>query len=147
MDAFWGEATHAFLQNAGFSNRLIVNEHRGPPRTFNFRGSNKAAWIARIVDDIKNGLNVAVVSLSTEVIHEVVAAVQLQDADTPILVHTSKTDDAVKLMLVKVNELWVRYRLVAFSPTIEVSYELMSFSKKLRQNDLRTIRSMPSCTN
>jgi hypothetical protein len=70
MDAFWGQATHDFLRNEGLSNQLIVNDYKPAPRTFSFT-NDVPAWQNRIMDDLANGLNVVLVSLSTDRIAKV----------------------------------------------------------------------------
>ena len=44
MDAFWGAATHEFLAKVEVPNQLIVNQRRGPSRTFAFTNM-QAAWL------------------------------------------------------------------------------------------------------
>lgn len=124
MDAFWGAATHEFLEELQLSNQLVINAHRPPPRTFSFTNDGDW-WQQRIVDDLKAGVNVVLASMSTERIFRVKDALLstgvLQEKD--ILMHTSKTDDAIKASLVNVDALWSNYRFVAYSPTISAGVD------------------------
>jgi hypothetical protein len=69
LDAFWGNATADFLSAGGIANRLVINQHKAPPRTFEFTNHNEA-WRARILDDLSEGRNVVVASLSTEMLYK-----------------------------------------------------------------------------
>jgi hypothetical protein len=120
MDAFWGDATHEFLREAGVENRVVRNLRRpDPQRVFKFSNDNPG-WRAAIADDLAEGHNVVVCSLSSEMIERLRAWLLAADAIEPgdLLVHSSKTGDEVKRQLADVNALWTRYRLVMFSPTI-----------------------------
>jgi hypothetical protein len=118
MDATWGDATWTLLRDAGISNTLIVNDHPPvAPRTFAFTNDD-AAWTDHIMDDLSAGLNVVVVSLSSERAMALHAnAVAALGADR-VLLHTSKSSDATKALLANVDALWVRYQMVIYSPTI-----------------------------
>jgi hypothetical protein len=126
MDGLWGATTSAVLKAAGVSNLLVVNERRPTtPRTFAV-SNDKAAWRSQILDDLAAGLNVVVVSLSSEMAMEIdKAAKEVIDADK-CLIHTSKTGDAVKRQLVDVDALWTRHQLVVYSPTIAAGVDFSS---------------------
>jgi hypothetical protein len=73
LDAFLGDATHDFLKKIGVSNRVVINAHQSPPRTFRFT-NHEAAWLARIVQDLADDKNIVLASLSTQLIYKVTAA-------------------------------------------------------------------------
>lgn len=118
LDAGWGALTHSVLKKAGLSNLLVVNE-RPPacPRTFSFTNDD-AAWRDQIQEDLAAGLNVVVVTLSSERAYEVGEAGESAVGAERVVVHTSKTSDDVKRRLVDVDALWSQARLVVYSPTI-----------------------------
>ena len=72
LDAFLGDATHDFLKKIGVSNRVVVNTHQAPPRTFRFT-NHQAGWLARIVQDLADDKNIVMASLSTQLIYKVIA--------------------------------------------------------------------------
>ncbi len=125
MDANLGAATHGFLERAGITKRTVVNAFRPPPKTY-WVVKSEEAWLARIMADLQAGKNVVVASMSTEQLVTVqrlaLEAGVVNDAE--VLVHTSKSDDAVKRKLVDVDTLWSRYRLVMYSPTIEAGVDM-----------------------
>lgn len=51
MDAFWGAAAHDFIERCGVTQRLVINEYRGAPRTFVF-DDDENAWQERIRSDL-----------------------------------------------------------------------------------------------
>ena len=129
MDATWGSVTNAFLKQAGLRNLLVVNDYRGTEtaRTFTVT-KDEATWSAQIRDDITAGRNVVVVSLSQERAMEVHRAAletfdDPRDAANLCLLHTSKTSDAVKAMLIDVDALWSSKRVVIYTPTISAGVD------------------------
>ncbi len=118
MDALWGAQTSQFLQLCDMSNQLVINEYRSPPRTFAF-GDCKETWMRELVRDVEQGANIVVVSLSSEQLHRVHAALAQVLGEDDIILHTSKTSDELKKELQDVNGLWMTRRAVLYSPTIE----------------------------
>lgn len=121
MDALWGGESHDFLTACGVEGRLIVNTQRSASRCFEM-SADVDQWEAQIAEDLSEGKNIVLASMSSEAIYRVVDAVKrvgILGADD-ILVHTGKTDDELKKGLLQVETFW-RKRFVAYSPTIEVS--------------------------
>ena len=99
----------------------MVNTQRSASRCFEM-SADVDRWEAQIAEDLCEGKNIVLASMSSEAIYRVVDAVKragILDADD-ILVHTGKTDDELKKGLLQVETFW-RKRFVAYSPTIEVS--------------------------
>eukprot|EP00798_Chlamydomonas_sp_ICE-L_P027792 gene27792-biopygen5201 len=129
MDATWGSVTKEFLKQAGLRNLLVVNDYRSTEnaRTFSI-SKDEVTWSAQIRDDIIAGRNVVVVSLSQERAMQVHKAAldtfdDPKDAARLCLLHTSKTADAVKAMLIDVDALWSSKRIVVYSPTISAGID------------------------
>jgi hypothetical protein len=118
LDAAWGAVTHSVFKKAGISNTLVINEHAPvAPRTFDVSNDNER-WLGQIRDDLADGKNVVVVSLSSDkalAVHE--EALKTLSPDRCV-VHTSKTGDDVKKMLTDVDGFWSTKQLVVYSPTI-----------------------------
>jgi hypothetical protein len=121
LDATLGAATVAVFKLAQLPMALVIND-RPPasPRTFEF-SKDEPAWKASILADLRAGLNVVVVSLSSELAMEI-----LRDASTApegevpacsierCIIHTSQTGDDVKNHLVDVDALWTKYQLLVY---------------------------------
>jgi hypothetical protein len=118
MDAAWGPLTWSVLRKAELSNLLVVND-RAPsaPRVFAF-SNDEASWRDQILSDVSAGLNVVVVSLSSEMAMSVHEACVKACGPELCLLHTSKTGEEVKRQLRDVDALWSRHRVVVYSPTI-----------------------------
>jgi hypothetical protein len=86
---------------------------------------NVGKWHDSIQEDLTAGRNVVVVSMSVNAIEQLVnylkdaGALDIQDA----MIYTSKTDDQNRKRLVNVEVEWLKYRLVAYSPTIEAGVD------------------------
>lgn len=124
MDAFWGDATYEFLDTIGLKNTLIINDHPPVKRTFAVT-NNLKNWVSRIIQDLKDDKNVVLVSMSTTQIYEVEKAILESGAidSHDIIIHTSKTGDEVKKLLIDVDTLWSSHRFVAYSPTISAGID------------------------
>eukprot|EP00798_Chlamydomonas_sp_ICE-L_P013162 gene13162-biopygen2115 len=129
MDATWGSVTKDFLKQAGLRNLLVINDYRSTENARTFAISkDEATWSAQIRDDIIAGRNVVVVSLSQERAMQVHKAAldtfdDPKDAARLCLLHTSKTADAVKAMLIDVDALWSSKRIVVYTPTISAGVD------------------------
>eukprot|EP00798_Chlamydomonas_sp_ICE-L_P005449 gene5449-biopygen4655 len=129
MDATWGSVTKDFLKQAGLRNLLVINDYRSTENARTFAISkDEATWSAQIRDDIIAGRNVVVVSLSQERAMQVHKAAldtfdDPKDAARLCLLHTSKTADAVKAMLIDVDALWSSKRVVVYTPTISAGVD------------------------
>eukprot|EP00798_Chlamydomonas_sp_ICE-L_P016964 gene16964-biopygen25878 len=129
MDATWGSVTKEFLKQAGLRNLLVVNDYRSTENARIFSISkDEVTWSAQIRDDIIAGRNVVVVSLSQERAMQVHKAAldtfdDPKDAARLCLLHTSKTADSVKAMLIDVDALWSSKRVVVYSPTISAGID------------------------
>ena len=125
LDALWGEQAFQLFRKTGFQQQLVVNDWRPTePRTFRFT-KQEAVWQARIAADLLAGLNVVVVSMSTEALHRLKDFVRTNDhlPAKDILIHTAKGADVMKRRLAHVDSLWSQYRLVGYSPCVEAGVD------------------------
>ena len=119
MDALLGLQTHSFLDLCDIKHQIVVNTRKPVPRIFEFTNDTDK-WTADILAKAKAGKKLVIPSMSTEVLYRLRAA--LLDAGIPdkdILMHTSKSGDALKKSLVNVNGVWVQVPIVMYSPTVE----------------------------
>src|SRR5690606_17010230 len=70
-----------------------------------------------IMKDIDNGMNICIVSMSASDIEGI--ATILEEKNVEYTIHTSHTDDKLKKELRNVNDYWVKFQVVLFSPCIE----------------------------
>jgi hypothetical protein len=81
-------------------------------------------YLREILDDLKKGKNVCVISTSASFCDKLEAL--LKDAgydSTKVFKITGRSSDIDKQSLVNVNQLFIQYRLVIFSPTISVGVD------------------------
>jgi len=123
LDALYDDQTFHFFRDLGLSQRVIVNDYRGPPRTFVF-SNDQERWFGSIVRDLGSGKNVAVVTMSTETGYKLVQQIAEKGtiSEEDIVMHTSKSDDRMKEGLRNVTSFW-RKRLLIYSPTIEAGVD------------------------
>ena len=96
LDAAWGAATHRILRTAGLTNTLVVNE-RPPAQPRIFAVTNdQVACVGGIMEDLKAGKKVVVVSLSAEKVLSLLETAKEYIAAERILCHTAKTANKVK---------------------------------------------------
>jgi hypothetical protein len=98
MDAFLGAETRAFFKSLQLQTRVVRNTWRPQPRTMVFT-SDQPEWVANLVQALAAGQNVAVASMSSDLLHSLkthlVAELALLTEDE-LLLYDSKADDALK---------------------------------------------------
>lgn len=125
MDALLGRETRAYLSSLGRPSRVVRNTWRsGTPRVFEIT-NDQDTWINALVTTLRKGLNCAVASMSATKLHilkrHLVENGVLKEED--ILIYGSHTNDAVKRQVRNVNNYWVQYRLVMWSPAVEAGVD------------------------
>ncbi len=82
----------------------------------------------KIDADIKAGLNVAIVSMSSTIASEFYD--RYKDTNKCVL-HCSSSDDSLKNDLKDVNNFWINYQLLCYSPSVEagVNFDTKHFNK------------------
>jgi hypothetical protein len=120
MDAFLGAETRAFLKSLGLPYSFVRNTWRPEPRLFKLT-NNKEAWRDSLVEALRAGKNVALPSMSSGFMHTLHTYLVENGtlAAHEILLYDAETDDVVKRRVQMVNQDWVNYRLVMWSPSVE----------------------------
>jgi hypothetical protein len=120
LDDGYAQREHDFFEMAGLRRKLVINDRRAAvPQTYRVC-SDANAWQAQLLEDLRQGRNVAVASMSSNAINSIRERVLelglLEERD--ILVHTalSSGDDMRKLENVGMH--W-KVRLLMYSPSIE----------------------------
>ena len=75
MDALWGGESHDFLTACGVEGRLVVNTQRSASRCFEM-SADVDQWEAQIAEDLSEGKNIVLASMSSEAIYRVMDAVK-----------------------------------------------------------------------
>jgi hypothetical protein len=121
MDAFLGAETRAFFKSLQLPARVVRNTWRPQPRTMVFT-NDRQDWVAKLVQELAAGQNVAVASMSANMLHRLrkhlVEELKLVGEDE-VLLYDSAADDELKKRVRFVNTDWVTKRLVMWSPCIE----------------------------
>ena len=123
IDADFGMRSKLFVDHMGKS--IIVNNNYKPmKKCFNVT-NNEIAFQENIFEDIENELNICIVSMSATALEKI--ETRLKEDEINYVLHTSKTDDKLKDKLEDVNNFWIKYQVVLYSPTIESGVD---FNKK-----------------
>lgn len=91
--------------------------------------NHKEFFELNILNDVIIGRNIAICSMSStyaEYYAEIIKKLNIK-----VLLHTSKTDDELKKKLRTVNDLWVQYQCVIYSPCIDsgVDFNIEHFDR------------------
>lgn len=140
LDALWGAETYEMLNSFGISQQLIINEYRGPPRHYEF-SHDWQGFVKEILQSIRSNRNIYIASMSTESLHKIKESVKTEFPNVDMLLHTSKTSDDLKRLLVDVEELWIG-RAVGASPTIEAGVDF----NKVHFDDMFGVSNLMSTT-
>lgn len=115
MDADMAMRTKFFIDSFG-KYIMINNQYRPVKRKFIIT-KNRAKFEKQIFDDIKNGKNICIVSMSSSRLEELASVFEANKIK--YIMHTSNTDDRLKDLLSDVNTNWKDIPVIMYSPTIE----------------------------
>jgi len=106
---------------------IIENKYKRCLKHFIFEPS-KINFDSDINEDLQDGKNIAIVSLSMSTANEYH---EKYKGIVKAILHCSKSDDELKEKLQDVNELWAQYQLVIFTPCIEsgLNFDCEHFDK------------------
>lgn len=120
MDADLGLRTIEFAKDLDPEYKFIINKYKKSDITINLVDS-KDWLIGEIKKSVNSKLNCCIISLSTRLLYQIEDL--LKEWKIKYLIHTRESDDKFKKELSKVNDLWVNYQVVLFSPTISVGVD------------------------
>lgn len=123
LDADMGIRSKLFIDYFGKS-ILINNNYKTPIKTFTITNEFDK-FENQIINDLKNGLNIFVASMSAGFLHNFMKI--LEGNKIKYLIHSSKSDDSLKKELKNVNDFWSKYQFVGISPSIDSAID---FNKK-----------------
>jgi hypothetical protein len=106
----------------------VLQNHYVPSRKHWHFTDDEDSFFNKLDSDLQQGKKVYVSSMSSEM---ALRCVNKYQSEYKTLLHSSKTDDTLKEELQNVNEFWIRYDLVACSPSIEagVDFNVEHFDK------------------
>ena len=115
LDADFAMRSKLFVDHMGKS--IIINNNFMPwKKIFNIT-RNQKNFCKEMIKDLKKGLNICVVTMSATFLESFKH--KLDKLGIKYIMHTSHTDDKLKDNLENVNESWIMYQLVAYSPAVE----------------------------
>lgn len=130
LDADFGNRGYEFLNRIRDKPKIIVNDYETVQKKFIFCCNyNKQCY--QIVEDLKNHKNIVIVSLSKTIVDDIYQRIMATKIKgVKVIRYTSMTDDAQKVDLDNVNEIWKKYNCVMYSPTIEagLSFDVEHFN-------------------
>lgn len=120
MDADLNLRTIEFAKDLDPQYKYVINKYKKSDIIINFV-DNKDWLIGEIKKSIDSKLNCCIISLSTRLLYQIEDL--LKEWKIKYLIHTRESDDKFKKELAKVNDLWIKYQVVLFSPTISVGVD------------------------
>jgi hypothetical protein len=115
LDGDFSDREYDFIQLYDQNPRVIYNTIIKDPLELHFT-NNIDNIKSEINDCLADGKNVIVVSMSSNIAHDIY---DLFKEKYKSILHTSYTDDSIKQLLIDVYTLWILYKLVIFSPCVE----------------------------
>lgn len=124
MDADLNLRTIEYSKELTPNYKLVINEFKKSDILITMV-DNKDWWIGEIKKAVlTDKLNCCIIGLSTKLLYQIDEL--LTEWSISHITHTRDSDDKFKKELAKVNELWVKYKVVLFSPTITVGIDFTS---------------------
>lgn len=127
LDADYSNRSYDYLNYFG-NQRIIINTNTSRSRKFIFTRDNKK-FNNKLMNDIKQKKNIAVFGLSANYLLSLQD--ELNNKGIKTLLHSGKSDDALKKVLNNVNEVWGNYQVLLYSPQIDagVSFDIEHFDR------------------
>ena len=120
LDGDFGNRTYKYLESFGQSIIIEnINKHSSKKLYFN---DHKQHFDLNLDSDLLLGKNIILPCMSSKVAMDYYLKFKKQKYR--VLLHTAKTDDYLKKQLKHVNELWIKYQIVIFSPSVESGVDM-----------------------
>ena len=120
LDADFGQRSFNFLKEIrGAPPKVLINKI-DPVKRRVFLFSNKYDLREKqILEDIKQNKKIVIVSLIKGIVDNLFTVISEHNKNTKVIRHTSMTDDKLKQELININDFWIQYQVVIYSPTID----------------------------
>jgi hypothetical protein len=133
MDAFMGDRTIELIRRMrkGLIS-IVINKHKNACDYVYKLGYSETFMIRDILDAIDRGENIVIVSNSKMKLKCTHELIRREHPTIPMEIYTADTDAAKRnAHMERVNECWVNYRVILYSPTITagVSFEQKHFDQ------------------
>lgn len=115
LDADIAIRTKLFIDN--FGKYIIVNNNYKPNKKIFTITNNYILFNKEMLTDLNEKKNICIISMSASALEKI--ETKLKSGKINYVMHTSKTDDKLKNELENVNDFWINYQCVLYSPTIE----------------------------
>lgn len=114
LDGDFHNRSYEYIKDIG-SSIILENEIQKNKKHYKFT-YNKTFYDKQIDDDLKNGKNIIIVSMSSSIAD---GYKQMYGEKYKTVLHTSKTNDKLKEKIKNVNSFWILYQLIIYSPQLE----------------------------
>lgn len=142
LDADFDNRSYEFLSKIKEKPKVIVNEYKPTKKKFLFN-SNYELRKFQLNEDIKNNKKVVVICLCKNTMDELYEFIKKDNPKIKLIRYSSMTDDSQKLDLKDVNNIWNKYDVILYTPTIESGVD---FNVKNYFNRMYCFLSNNSCS-
>ena len=127
LDADVNIRTKLFVEQ--FDSSIVINNKYKPQQKIFTITNDPDLFENKIFTDVKNKKNICIISMSSNALERI--ADKLAKLRIKYVMHTAKTDDKLKVNLEDVNNFWIKYQVVLFSPSIEsgIDFNVEHFDK------------------
>ena len=127
LDADVNIRTKLFVEQ--FESSIVINNKYKPQQKIFTITNDPDLFENKIFTDVKNKKNICIISMSSNALERI--ADKLAKLKIKYVMHTAKTDDKLKVNLEDVNNFWINYQVVLFSPSIEsgIDFNVEHFDK------------------
>ena len=117
LDADFDQRAFDWLTVVRDKPKILINKLEPIKKRLFLLTSNYEIRKAQIIEDVKSGKNIVIVSLSLGKSNDLYA--EIKKITTKVVCHNSMSSDDLKNKLINVNEFWIQYKVVIFTPSIE----------------------------
>jgi hypothetical protein len=120
MDGDLGKRTMEYAKDIDTNYDIFINKYISDEIIIKMT-NNKDYFLNKIIDSIAKKRKICIISLTTKIMAQLEKI--LIEKKIKYLSITSNSDDKIKKDLANVNELWIQYEVVLYSPTISVGVD------------------------
>jgi len=119
LDADFGQRAYDFLYGIKSLPRVIINNFKPKQKRVFFFSCNYEKRLFQIIEDLKNGKNIVVVTLSLGIANEIFHNIKQFNVE----LYSSFSDDSLKFKLLDVNSHWTQKQCIIYTPTIDAGVD------------------------